>query len=121
MESQQGFVLTRQWRDGRKGVELEYWLASGSGPIQVFPPAQKSVLFLPLAQKTASEQLLKDFSGWSCRDVAMQDFNLQPVFACYFLSQRTLREARVCLLAAELGPFESDVNPHNRFLMRVLL
>jgi DNA polymerase-2 len=117
MESQQGFVLTRQWRDSRAGVELEYWLASDQGPVQIFPPIQQSVLFLPRDQKKASELLLKDFSGWSCADVAMHDFDLQPVFACYFLSQRNLRAARDCLLAAGLKPYESDINPHDRFLM----
>lgn len=117
MESQEGFVLTRQWRDGRGGVELEYWLASNDGPIQIFPPAQTSVLFLPIDQKIESELLLKAFSGWSCSDVAMQDFDLRPVFACYFLSQRKLREARDCLIAAGLEPYESDINPHDRFLM----
>ena len=42
-----GFVLTRQWRDGRDGIELSYWLASDRGPLRVRQRRREAVMFVP--------------------------------------------------------------------------
>lgn len=112
-----GFVLTRQWRDGKKGVELEYWLATDSGPLKLTPPVQTPVFFTPIQQQSQCETVLQALAGWTCKPVEMKDFTLQPVCAWYFSSQRTLRKARDLLLSHNLTPLESDVKPDDRFLM----
>ncbi|WP_101758941.1 DNA polymerase II [Oceanicoccus sp. KOV_DT_Chl] len=121
MPDQQGFILTRQWRDSRnaaaQGVELEYWLSTEYGPIKLLAPPQEVVFFLPVENCAEADQLLQRFHGWSRKAVAMQDFSLRTVEAYYFNSQRTLREARDHLVAAGLSPLEADINPADRFLM----
>ena len=117
MLDQQGFVLTRQWRDTQQGVELEFWLSTGQGPVKVIIPAQQVVFFIPVEQSSAANELLQGHHGWSRKEVKLRDFSLQPVAAYYFKSQRHMRKIRDMFLAQGLTPLESDVNPYDRFLM----
>ncbi|MGK0498651.1 MAG: DNA polymerase-2 [Oceanicoccus sp.] len=119
MQAQQGFLLTRHWRDAKdgSGVELEYWLATDQGPAKLIPAKQQPVFFLVLEQQAAATELLNNIRGWRMQTVAMRDFSLQAVIACYFSSQRSLREARDVLLRAGLNPLEADIKPCDRFLM----
>ncbi|ARN73538.1 DNA polymerase II [Oceanicoccus sagamiensis] len=117
MIDQRGFILTRQWRDTRSGTELEFWLSSEAGPVKLLVPAQQSVFFIAQEQVPAALELLKPFTGFTVKDVPLKDFTLQAVKAFYFKSQRTLREAKTRLLEQGVSPLESDINPHDRFLM----
>ncbi len=112
-----GFILTRQWRDTRNGTELEFWLSSDSGPVKLLVPEQEPVFFIAEEQLPVALELLKPFSGYIVKDVSLCDFSLRPVKAVYFKSQRTLREAKTLLLEQGMSPLESDINPHDRFLM----
>ena len=47
MELQQGFVLTRHWRDTDAGTEVEFWLATDHGPRRVRLQPQISTAFIP--------------------------------------------------------------------------
>ncbi|MFT5691136.1 MAG: DNA polymerase-2 [Oceanicoccus sp.] len=112
-----GFILSRQWRDTRHGVELEFWVSTSSGPAQLLIPNQQVVFFLAVSECAIADSSLAALQNWSRKSVAMQTFSLEPVCAYYFDSQRTLREAREILLAKGLSPLESDINPYDRFLM----
>ncbi len=50
---QQGFLLTRHWRDTPAGTEVEFWLATDAGPRQLRLPPQTSVAFIPAEQSRA--------------------------------------------------------------------
>ena len=40
------FLLTRQWRDGRDGLELVFWAASAEGPVRVVVTGEEAVCFV---------------------------------------------------------------------------
>ena len=54
-QPQAGFLLTRHWRDTPQGMELTFWLATDSGPLQVTLPPQESVAFIPESQRAQVE------------------------------------------------------------------
>lgn len=56
---QQGFVLTRHWRDTPTGVSVELWLATDNGPQKVSIAPQQAVAFLPAEQLPQAETVLK--------------------------------------------------------------
>lgn len=112
-----GFLLTRQWRDTPTGIELEYWLRTAEGPVQLLVPAQRAVFFLPRQHLSRAAELMRAFSGWQPGAVTLRDFSMREVVAVYFQSQRVMRQARDVLLAAGLDAFESDISPADRFLM----
>ena len=117
MQDELGFILSRQWRDGRFGLELEFWLATHGGAVQLVFEQQQVVFFLPTKERVRADALLQSISGWQRKSVALSDFSQQPVEAYYFTAQRTLRGARELLQAGGLSPLEADINPCDRFLM----
>lgn len=71
VDLQQGFVLTRHWRDTPAGTEVEFWLATDAGPRQIRLPVQTSVAFIPAEQQEQARRLLADdrdveLRPWAC-------------------------------------------------------
>ncbi len=67
-ESLEGFILTRQWRDVREGVEFEFWLATSEGPVRVIVTGQEPVFFVERSSEGIAEARrepleLKNFAG----------------------------------------------------------
>ena len=54
----EGFLLTRNWRDTRDGIELEYWFATDSGPLCALVRGERSVFFLEQGELEQARGLL---------------------------------------------------------------
>src|SRR3990167_30769 len=83
VELQQGFVLTRHWRDTPAGTEVEFWLATDDGPRHLRLPCQPSVAFMPAAQREQAEALLRGERDVELRPLALRDFHQRPVLGLY--------------------------------------
>ena len=79
----QGFVLTRHWRDTPAGTEVEFWLATDSGPRRIRLPYQPSVAFLPVSQREQAEALLHDEKNVELKPLSLLDFEHRPVLGLY--------------------------------------
>ena len=112
-----GFLLTRNWRDGAAGVELEFWFATDQGPLQVLVRGEHSVFFLRDSELASARKLLSAEPGIDFRKVSLRDFELQDVVGCYLPGYRQARRAADVLREHGLDPLESDINPADRFLM----
>lgn len=111
------FLLTRQWRDTRDGIQLECWWASDQGPMCTLTQHQESLFFVERrceAQVVSSLSSLKD---WRMAGVDLKTFRGEPVNAVYFKQQRTQREAQQLLQRENLHFWEADVKPTERYLM----
>ena len=75
MDLQQGFVLTRHWRDTAAGTQVEFWLATDQGPQCIRLPAQTSVAFIPEAHREPLDWLLKDERDIELRPLALLRFS----------------------------------------------
>ncbi len=113
----QGFILTRNWRDTPAGVELEYWLATDSGPLKVLLTAQKSVAFVEARHKGAVEAQLPPLAGAELRELGLKSFQQEPVLGIYARSFRQLRRLARTLQQLGIPLLEADVRPHERYLM----
>ena len=102
----EAFLLTRDWRDTPRGLELVLWACGAAGPVRAVLRGQEAVCFVPRPQ--ASPPAVRR------RQVALATLDGRPVDALYFRSRRELEGYRdrpgieVC---------ESDVRPADRFLM----
>ena len=104
-----GFLLTRQWRETRQGIELTFWAATDRGPIRIVFPHQEAVYFAPRTVEA---------SGFAHRQaVELWALDGAPVDALYFSSSRALVESRERLREQGQPTFESDIKPADRFLM----
>lgn len=135
-QTQQGFLLTRQWDDGLtasrfgslRQLQLSFWLTTDQGPVKVLLEQQTSVFFLPQNQLADAEAVLDRQLGksaghpsvtpvWESKSLSLQDFDYEPVVGLYFREQRTLYKARDALAKNGLTPLEADIQPTDRFLM----
>ncbi|EQM67640.1 DNA polymerase II [Pseudomonas tohonis] len=117
MELQQGFVLTRHWRDTPAGTEVGFWLATDDGPRYLRLAPQTSVAFLPVEQRERAEALLKNERGVELRPLGLCDFRHRPVLGLYCQQHRQLIGLDKSLRQAGVDVFEADIRPHERYLM----
>ncbi len=113
----QGFLLTRNWRDTRSGIELEYWFATDSGPLCALVRGERSVFFLERGELDRAGQLLEAESGVEVKPVGLRSFHLTPVAGIYCNGYRQARRLADTLRELGLNPLEADINPADRFLM----
>lgn len=117
MDLQQGFVLTRHWRDTAEGTEVEFWLATDAGPSKVRVPIQSSVAFIPAVQSEQARRLLQGEAGVELRPLSLKDFQRRPVVGLYCRQHRQLMTLEKRLREAGLDVYEADVRPPERYLM----
>ncbi len=104
-----GFILTRTARDTGQGCELEYWVATDSGPVRAVVTGHEPIFFVERGRGNV-------------RDARREPLELStmggaPVDGLYFKSLRQLRDARDALDRERVALYESDVKPEDRYLM----
>ncbi|AZE72163.1 DNA polymerase II [Pseudomonas synxantha] len=117
MDLQQGFVLTRHWRDTPAGTEVSFWLATDHGPRCIRLPAQTSVVFIPEAYRKPLDWLLKGERDLELRPLQLCDFHHRPVLGLYARQHRQLMDIEKRLRAAGVDVYEGDVRPPERYMM----
>ncbi|WP_448652134.1 DNA polymerase II [Pseudomonas fluorescens] len=117
MDLQQGFVLTRHWRDTAMGTEVSFWLATDQGPRCVRLPVQTSVMFIPEAYRKPLDWLLKGERDIELRPLQLCDFHHRPVMGLYTRQHRQLMDLEKRLRAAGVDVYEADVRPPERYMM----
>ncbi|WP_027947717.1 DNA polymerase II [Litchfieldella anticariensis] len=117
MDLQQGFVLTRHWRDTSAGTQVEFWLATDDGPRHIRLPYQPSVAFLPAEQHELAESLLRSERDVELRPLSLRDFHHRSVLGLYCRYHRRLMYLDKRLRKAGVDVFEADIRPPERYLM----
>ncbi|WP_086870481.1 DNA polymerase II [Kosakonia pseudosacchari] len=116
-QAQEGFILTRHWRDTPGGTEVEFWLATDNGPLRVVLPPQESVAFIPAAQVEKVQLLLRAEKQWRLTPLNLNDFHRQPVYGLYCRAHRQLMRIEKMLRDDGITVYEADIRPPERFLM----
>ena len=117
VDLQQGFVLTRHWRDTPTGTQVEFWLATDNGPRHVRLPPQPSVAFIPVAHHQRAEALLRGERGVELRPLELLDFHHRPILGLYCQQHRQLMNIEKLLRKGGVDVYEADIRPPERFLM----
>jgi len=117
VDLQQGFVLTRHWRDTPAGTEVSFWLATDQGPRCIRLPVQTSVVFIPEAYRKPLDWLLKGERDLELRPLQLCDFHHRPVLGLYARQHRQLMDIEKRLRAAGVDVYEGDVRPPERYMM----
>lgn len=106
------FLLTTEWRDTARGLELTLWAWSSEGPVCATFTGQEAVMFVPRHQPTRAGRRVP-------RPLKTKEGT--PVDAVYFKSQRALVDERTRLRAEGSVTCEADVKPAARFTMERFL
>ncbi|ARU05565.1 DNA polymerase II [Comamonas serinivorans] len=113
----QGFILTRHWRDGPDGTELEFWLATEDGPKKVVLTQQISVAFMPARHLAAARAPLAALQGLEVKELGLKTFEQEPIVGIYVRRFRDLGKLARALQPLGIALYEADVRPHDRYLM----
>ncbi|MEE4408372.1 MULTISPECIES: DNA polymerase II [unclassified Serratia (in: enterobacteria)] len=117
MSLQQGFLLTRHWRDTPAGTEVEFWLATDHGPQQLRLSPQTSVAFIPAEQRQRAELLLREERQLELKTLPLTDFHHRPVLGLYCRQHRQLIKLEKLLKDGGVDVYEADIRPPERYLM----
>ncbi|MFJ5296242.1 DNA polymerase II [Pseudomonas sp. NPDC088368] len=117
MDLQQGFVLTRHWRDTDAGTEVDVWLATDDGPRHLRLPLQTSTAFIPEQHRARAEAVLRQEQGVELKPLQLCDFRHRPVLGLYTRHHRQLMGLEKALRQASVDVYEADIRPPERYLM----
>ncbi|NRR33139.1 DNA polymerase II [Oxalobacteraceae bacterium] len=117
LTTQQGFILTRHWRDTNNGTEIEFWLATDEGPRKIRLTSQPSVAFAVAADRAAIEVQLAGMRGIDLRELPLKTFQQEPVVGVYSTQYKQLTALERQLKDRGIRLFEADVRPPERHLM----
>ncbi len=115
--AQQGFLLTRHWRDTPAGTEVEFWLATDDGPRKIRIGAQTPVAFIRAEDRAKAEPLVASVRNAELRDLQLKDFRQKPVIGLYCPQYRQLLALEKTLKNAGIVVYEADIRPTERYLM----
>ena len=116
-EFQEGYILTRHWRDLGTHTEVEFWLSTQAGPRLLRLRNAPSVAFIPANQATHAEQILKGDARAELRPLSLKDFRGRPVFGLYTQQYRSLVGLAKRMTQAGIDVYEADVQPPDRYMM----
>ena len=102
------FLLTAEWRDTPRGLELTLWATSAEGPVCATLTQQEAVMFVPRTVPTKTGRRVP--KELETREGAAVD-------AVYFTTQRAMLSEAHQVRAAGGMTLEADLKPTNRFLM----
>ncbi|CDG96858.1 DNA polymerase II and 3'-_ 5' exonuclease [Xenorhabdus bovienii str. puntauvense] len=114
---EQGFILTRHWKDTPSGIELVYWLATDQGARRITISHQKAVAFIPQHDLQKAKRIIGQEQRCEFKPVPLKDFNRQPVTALYCLQYRQLQQLEKALKEQDISLYETDIRPPDRFMM----
>jgi hypothetical protein len=108
---QEGYILTRHWRDLGTHTEVEFWLSTHAGSPQLRLRPQPSVAFIPAGQQAEAGRVLKGEARVELRPLSLKDFRQRPVLGLYTqhdrqpvgLARRLARCDRLCDQRCESG------------------
>ena len=104
----EAFLLSVEWRDAARGLELTLWGSSVEGPVRATLTGQEAVMFVPRYAETKAGRRVPR---------ALRSREGADVDALYFTTQRALVLERERIALARGLTFEADLKPTNRFLM----
>jgi len=116
-ELEQGFILTRHWRDTPAGTEVDFWLATDGGPRHIRLRPQPSVAFIPAGHRERAETILRREAPLDLRPLELCDFQHRPVMGLYCPQYRQLTGFEKRLKQGGVDVYEADIFPPERYMM----
>ncbi len=114
---QEGYILTRHWRDVGTHTEVEFWLSTQAGPRLLRLRPQPCVAFIPASQQAAAARVLQDDARVELRPLSLRDFRQRPVLGLYAPHYRHLAGVAKRLAQAGVDVYEADIQPADRYMM----
>lgn len=120
MNTENGFLLTRQWKDihneKQEHLQLRFWLYTHQGPKLVIQNQQEVIFFVKSGLVLQAKNKLTNHH-YRVQSLPLKSFQQDLLTAFYFKSYRSMRSALKKLLRSNITPLEADIKPTDRYLM----
>lgn len=116
-EFQEGYILTRHWRDLGTHTEVEFWLSTQAGPRLLRLRSQPSVAFIPAEHHNEASRIVKNDTRAEFRPLSLKDFRQRPILGLYVQPYRQLIGFSKKLTQAGVDVYEADIQPPDRYMM----
>ena len=117
IRQENGYILTRHWRDTRDGGDIELWLATEAGARRILITGQRNVAFVRAAARKQVETLIGNESGVELASLPMKTFAQEPVLGVYTRGYRAMLNLEKRLANAGIKLLEADIRADDRYLM----
>ncbi|MEH0689610.1 DNA polymerase II [Vibrio cholerae] len=118
MTIQHGFLLTRQARDVGRRTQIDLWLSTAQGPMQLVIEGEKPVFFIPQSQIDQAREInLQHGFDATIQPIELKDFTHTPLAACYSATIQTATAFSQQLKQQDVLVLEDDIRLADRFLM----
>lgn len=118
IESNKGFLLTRQSFDRRNRCEIHYWLSTANGPAKLVLEGEQLVFFVTQSDlQNVRFELAPLKNKYSIRRLKLNTFSLQPVAGLYFDTLKQFYDSRSILQKANITYYEGGIRLEERYLM----
>lgn len=115
--TQNGYILTRQWRDTREGSEVELWVAMEGGARRVVLTGQRSVAFVAASARETVESAIRRDAAVELAPLPLKTFAQEPVLGVYTRGHRVMQALEKQLSERGVVLHEADIRPDDRYLM----
>lgn len=112
-----GYILTRHWRDTRDGTEIEVWVATEAGARRIVLTGQRNVAFARASALDEIRALIGTDTGVELTPLPLKTFDQEPVVGVYTRAYRALLNLEKRLAESGIELFEADIRPDDRYLM----
>ena len=114
----EGFLLSRASRDRGGRTELEFWVATDSGPTKLVVDNERPVCFISAERlEQATEALAPLGSHVEVTPLALNSFNGESMAAVYTPNVADHYTAQDILGSRGIDVLEGDIRLHDRYLM----
>lgn len=118
MSVQQGFLLTRHARDVSGQTQIDLWLSTDNGPVQLVIPGEKPVFFIPQDDIEQCQALVSELSIQAeIKRLPLHSFDDVELAACYCLTVKDGQRLSQKFKHHEILVLEDDIRLADRYLM----
>ena len=118
MNINNGFILTRHARDKNGQTQMDFWLSTPDGPINIVIPNERPVFFVIQSDEAKVSALANEHGVViEIKPLELVTFSDKLVSACYFSSIASVNQFKQLLETHQIDTFESDIRLVDRYLM----
>lgn len=118
MTISQGFLLTRQARDVSGSTQIDLWVTTDHGPVQLIIEGEKPVFFALQSDRKEIELILSQSSiKATLKDLPLKSFSDADLIACYTQTIKESQQLAQRLKLNDLLVLEDDIRLADRYLM----
>ncbi len=118
LELHKGFLLTRNSRDTHQGTEIELWVATDHGPVQLKFQGERPIFFISQSDSGQARIVLGELGlQMEIKPLELNTFNHYPVCGIYCPTIQIFFRSQEGLKRAGIEVLEGDIRLHERFLV----